>query len=59
MWFGADGLGQLGVDQFLECFPHQIPEQKPDLVTAKLCDELTNRASWLWAIVGLLSRPLL
>lgn len=33
-------LGQFGVDQFLKCFLDQIPEQKPDLITTKPCDEL-------------------
>src|SRR5690606_18589479 len=42
MRFGADRLRQLGVDQLLECFLHQVTEQKPDLVTAKLCDKLSQ-----------------
>jgi hypothetical protein len=42
MRFGADRLGQLGVDQLLKCLLHQVTEQKPDLVTAKLCNKLSQ-----------------
>src|SRR5690606_28982971 len=38
----ADRLSQLGVDQFLKGLLHQVTEQEPDLVTAKLRDELSQ-----------------
>src|SRR5690606_18297921 len=38
----ADRLSQLGVDQFLKGLIHQVTEQEPDLVTAKLRDELSQ-----------------
>jgi hypothetical protein len=39
---GADRLSQLGVDQLLESFLHQVTEQEPDLVTAELPNELSQ-----------------
>ena len=40
MTFSADRLSQFGIDQLLKGFFDQVTEQKPDLVTAKLCHEL-------------------
>ena len=42
MRFGADRLRQLRIDQLLEGFLHQVTEQKPDIVTAKLGNKLSQ-----------------
>ena len=42
MRFGADRRRQLGVDQLLQRFLDQVPEQKPDIITTKLTNELSQ-----------------